>query len=252
MKMIHLGFVVFLGLPSCMQVQEIEVEPIQLHYYDRPPYLYTDSNGSKKGLTLEIAVKSFTRANIPFRWVMTNSSFQLDILRENKTRSCLIGWFKNKEREQFAKYTSYIYRDDKVVVLTGDQPYNLKYTTLKMLFEDSNKRIMVKSDYSYGFYIDELIKKYKPESLATTRDNIEMLGMLRQGLADYFIISEDEAFLMIHADQNNPLALRIGLHAHTLQDIIHRNKRYIICSNIVSDKTINRLNNVIPSIRKVH
>jgi hypothetical protein len=89
---------------------------ITLHYNERPPYLVTTERGVG-GLTGDPATIAFERSNIPFQWNQTPSKRQIYLLQQNRGRDCLVGWFKNMEREEFAKFTLPIYRDKPQIAL---------------------------------------------------------------------------------------------------------------------------------------
>lgn len=86
-------------------------EVIVLHYHERPPYMETTATGVG-GLTATPAGMAFETAGIPFRWELTPSNRQLKVVQDNLGHDCLLGWFKNPERETFAHFTAPIYQDE--------------------------------------------------------------------------------------------------------------------------------------------
>ena len=78
--------------------------PIFLHYNERVPYLITTPDGVV-GLTASQAALVFKKAGIPFKWKKTPSKRQMIVLKNNENCDCLVGWFKNPDREKFCKYT---------------------------------------------------------------------------------------------------------------------------------------------------
>ena len=89
---------------------------ITIHYHERSPYYVTGPLGVY-GLCSDPAKLAFKKAGIPFRWEKTPAKRQLDIIKNNRSRDCLLGWFKNSEREKFAKYSLYIYMDKPAIAL---------------------------------------------------------------------------------------------------------------------------------------
>ena len=75
--------------------------PITLHYNERPPYLVTTEDGVG-GLTGAPTTQVFAASGIPYNWEQTPSKRQIYLLQQNEGRDCLVGWFKNAEREGFA------------------------------------------------------------------------------------------------------------------------------------------------------
>lgn len=84
---------------------------ITLHFNERPPYLIATEDGVR-GLTGDPTTLIFEKSGIPFQWKQTPSKRQIYLLQQNSGRDCLVGWFKNAEREQFARFTLPVYQDE--------------------------------------------------------------------------------------------------------------------------------------------
>lgn len=92
--------------------------PIQLYYYDRVPYATTDAQGEVSGLCATPAANAFKQAGIPFQWKKMPFKRQLVTIKHIKKMACGIGWFKNPERESFARFTDSIYQDKTAVTIS--------------------------------------------------------------------------------------------------------------------------------------
>jgi len=214
---------------------------ITLHYNERPPYLVTLENGVG-GLTGEPATIVFEKSGIPFEWTQTPSKRQIYLLQQNKGRDCLVGWFKNQEREDFAKYTLPIYWDKPQIALARADNDNVSVdATVTELFADSTLNLLVKDGYSYGDYIDGKVKEYNPNRTVTTVENSEMLKMIHARHADYFFIAPEEADGLIMSSQFDLQDFKLI----KFRDIPSGEKRYILCSMQVEDTIIERLNATI-------
>lgn len=214
---------------------------IILHYNERPPYLVTTETGVG-GLTGDPATMVFERSNIPFHWEQTPSKRQIYLLQRNKGRDCLVGWFKNAEREEFAKYTLPIYRDKPQVALV--RANNDKIPTISTvidLFSNPQLNFLVKDGYSYGDYLDGKIKEYNPVQTVTTVENSEMLKMIYAGHADYVLIAPEEADGLIRTSDFDFHDFKF-VH---FTDIPSGEERYILCSLQVEDSIIQQLNEAI-------
>ncbi len=212
-----------------------------LHYHDRKPYYFTSPNGVN-GLCAEPATEVFTKAGIPFRWKRTPAKRQLEIIKQNDRMECAVGWFKNPEREKFAKYTLHIYQDKPTLALArADNERVLSRLSLEQIFTDRGLNLLRKDGYSYGKFIDEKIVKYKPRDVMTTVDNLSMLKMTHSLRADYFFIAEEEAQNLI---TESPFVHSDFKYVH-FSDMPKGNKRYIICTRKVSDDIISKLNQAI-------
>lgn len=214
---------------------------IILHYNERPPYLVTTEDGVG-GLTGDPATLVFEKSNIPFQWRQTPSKRQIYLLQQNKGRDCLVGWFKNKEREAFARYTLPIYQDKPQIALArADNEWIPADSTVSDLFTDLRLNLLVKDGYSYGDFLDGKIKEYDPVRTITTVENSEMLKMVFARHADYFFIAPEEADGLIQTSEFDAQDFKYVY----FRDIPNGEKRYILCSLQVEDSIIERLNTAI-------
>jgi polar amino acid transport system substrate-binding protein len=217
--------------------------PIQLYYYERAPYAVTDNQGKVSGLCATPAANAFKQAGIPFQWKKMPFKRQLVTIKHNKQLACGIGWFKNSEREKFAHFTDEIYQDQPAITISKKGNNALEqHRELITLLKDKQIRLLVKDGFSYGVYIDALIKKYNPETVVVaTSTNIQMLQMILAGRADYYFTSEEEAEHII---------MNAGYEVSQFQlqhysDMPAGNRRYITCSQQVSPEIIDLLNRAL-------
>ena len=217
--------------------------PIQLYYYDRAPFALTDTQGEVSGLCATPAEKAFKQAGIPFQWKKMPFKRQLATIKHNKKMACGIGWFKKPEREVFARFTDSIYQDKPAVTISkkGNNALD-QQRDLISLFEDKKVKLLVKDGFSYGAYVDDLIKGYDLAIVSVvTSTNVQMLQMILSGRADYFFISEEEA---------DHIILSAGYETSQFQlkhfaDMPAGNRRYIACSLQVSPKIVELLNRAL-------
>ena len=217
--------------------------PIQLYYFERIPYAVKSDQSEVTGLCATPAARAFKKAGIPFQWKKMPFKRQLTTIKHNKKKACGIGWFKNPEREAFARYTDVIYQDKPAITISrkGNQALE-RHSDLKILLQDKNVKLLVKDGFSYGAYIDGLIKKYDPQVVAVaTSTNIQMLQMILAGRADYYFTSEEEAEHII-------TTAGYGVSQFQLQhysDMPAGNRRYITCSQQVPQETIDLINRAL-------
>jgi polar amino acid transport system substrate-binding protein len=218
----------------------IAEDSIQLYYSDRIPYAVTDTQGEVSGLCATPAANAFKQAGIPFKWKRMPFKRQLETIKYNKKMACGIGWFKNPERERFARFTEEIYQDKPAISISKRGNKALAHhRSLNALLTDNTAKLLVKDGFSYGVYIDALIKKFNPQHVVVVNStNIQMLQMILSERADYFFMSEEEAEHII---------LSTGYEVSQFQlqhynDMPDGNRRYIICSQQVSPEIIELLN----------
>jgi len=214
-------------------------ELLRVHYNERPPYLETVAPGIAVGLTATVATRAFQYAGIPHLWVKTPSKRQIEILKRNIGKDCLVGWFKKPERERFAKYTTAIYQDKPTIglALANNRRVN-SFKSIKSVFRNQSLRLLVKSGYSYGTFIDVLIYRLNPKRQTVTTENANMLQMIMATRADYMLTSEEEADGLI---ESAGLSKKDFKYIH-FSDTPEGNKRYILCSMKVESRLIEKLN----------
>ncbi len=214
---------------------------ITIHYHERPPYYLTGPLGVY-GLCADPVKQAFDRAKIPFRWEKTPAKRQLDILKENRSRACLIGWFKNLEREKFARYSHPIYQDKSFIALgRADNPQLISNGALDATLLNSGLVLLRKNGYSYGKLLDTMILKLGPRQKMTSAENIGMLKIIHSGGADYFFISEEEAMQLILTSG----LLKTDFKTIRFSNMPGGNKRYLLFSKQVENQVIDQINSAI-------
>lgn len=215
-------------------------DTITLLYNERPPYLITGRDGSASGLTGTPAARAFKGAGVAFVWEMLSTDRQLQSLRKNASMSCAIGWFQKPEREQFAKFTRAIYRDRPFVAIASRTLQVDAGTTLQQLLADRRYRVLVKTGFSYGD-IDAMLEKTQPNLVFSTGEVVEQLQMIKGNRADLMFAAREEAEYLVR---------QAGFRAEDFQvlqfaDSPPGKTRHIMCSKLVPDAIINRLNAAI-------
>lgn len=219
----------------------VAAQTVALHYNSRPPYLIVQE-GVLTGLTGSPAIAAFKASGVPFAIMETPATRQLKVLKDNDGSDCAIGWFKNPEREGFAKFTKPIYQDEPQVVLTAAENNKIKPTdTIESVLGNQELNLLVKNSYSYGKGLDGLIETISPKRIPVSIENIQMFKMVQAQRADYMFTAPEEASVTI------PIA-GFQLNQFKLIKLGNMPKgehRYIMCSRKVSDETIAKLNAAI-------
>jgi len=230
-------FIWITGISVC-KAQEL---PISVHYNERVPYLITTPEGVK-GLTGTPVALAFKNANIQYTWKKTPPKRQLKILKDNSGLDCIAGWFKNSEREKFAKYTHFIYQDKKQIALTkSDNKKLYNHMSTDAALSSQGISLLLKDGYSYGAFLDKKIIQYRPTIYKSTIGNIAMLKMLQHNRVDYFFISYEEADSLIESSG----IPKSNFKYISFSDMPKGEKRYLLCSKKVGDDIIERLNSAI-------
>lgn len=220
-------------------------DTLKLFYEDRPPYYITSDAGIVSGLVLTPVSEALRKANIEPVWVTRSGKRQITDIKRNGEAVCSPGWFKKPERELFAKFSDPVYQDKpQVVILRSDNAHRITHTKLKQLFADGSLRGGVKIGYSYGPYIDGLRNELQPTTVSTSQNVGGMTRMLLGRRFDYLIAAPEEF---------QSISDRLGIAGEDIvslemSDIPPGNKRYLMCSQKVSDDLIKRFNAALSSL----
>lgn len=235
-------FLLFLCLSSPLSGSAQEA--ITLNYNERPPYLIPGADGSASGLTATPAANAFKAAGISVVWAKLPTNRQLALVKESMGMNCAIGWFKNPEREQFAKFTKSIYQDKPAVILASKRFVVGASGKLDDVLATKGVRVLVKDNFSYGPYIDGLLATLRPIVVKTVAENAQMVQMIQADRADFMFLAEEEARYLV---EQAGFKLQ-DFHLVRFADMPPGERRYIMCSRQVPDEVITKLNKVIGGI----
>lgn len=240
MKVRFLLFAAICALPSAAAA--MADMPVTVYYEERAPYQYW-AGDTLDGLTGGPAARAFNAARVKVKWEPSSIARQLSMLRRDLSPSCVVGLFKTAERQQFAKYTKPVYRDGPVVALVRPQFIFRPGNTMHDALTSPGLRVLVRSGYVYGAYVDAQIKQWNPALLYSSLPNSQMLEQLLADRADMMFMTEEEARrLLLHL---GPKATALRMRRFT--DAVPSEPRYIACSGKVSDDIIERLNAALES-----
>ncbi|HEY8025127.1 MAG TPA: transporter substrate-binding domain-containing protein [Burkholderiaceae bacterium] len=233
------------GLLIGMQARAESAAPVTVHYYERKPFHYADASNRVVGLLVAPTEQSFSKADIPIVWQLTPINRTLATIKANRGRDCTTGWYKSSEREAFARFTQPIYVDKPLVVFTRADFDARNGVTARELLARPHTRLLLKQGFVHGHYLDPLIDKMPPAQVQRVADEIpSMVKMVRAGIADIIIVTEEEVNLYI----NSPAMAADGIRALRLPDLSEREYRYIACSKQVPAEDIDKLNAAIAGL----
>jgi polar amino acid transport system substrate-binding protein len=230
------AMIAYLLLPQLGHAEDA----VNVSYNERPPYLVPAADGSATGLTGTPAANAFKAAGIAVTWAKVPTTRQMALVKE-AGMNCAIGWFKNPEREQFAKFTKAIYRDKPWIVLANKGFAVQDGAKLQDVLSAKGVRVLTKEAFSYGPYIDGVLAKTKPAITVSNGTTTQMLQLINANMVDFMFVSEEEAEYLVEQaglKMTNFRQLRFP-------DMPAGDKRYIMCSKHVPDDVISRLNKAI-------
>jgi hypothetical protein len=181
-------------------------------------------------------------AKVPFQWVECPSGRQIQMLKEHPGWLAALGWFRNPERETFAKFSVPLYQDRRMAVLARRDNARIEAAaSVDALLRDPGLSLLVKQGYSYGEVLDGKIARFQPRSQVVTGENLNMIAMIEHRHADYMFIAPEEARAAIKAS-GFPEA---DIQVRALPRMPPGQKRYLLYSRAVDDATIARIDKYI-------
>ncbi len=233
-------------LIACMATVSFAHDEILILYNERSPYVVVDPGGKLSGLTVDPVRYAFEKSGLEHRWELTPSKRQLGLIESSEIKACAVGWFKNPEREKIGKYTHEVYKDNSTVAVTkANNDRMVSGKTLDALFADKSLTLLTKGGFSYGPFIDGKIAAGAPVRMETVTENMNMLKFIQAGRADYMFMAPEEADALIATKAFKPGAFKLV----TFSDMPEGESRYLLCSHMVPDADIERLNTSLQEYR---
>ena len=235
-----------LGLLSQCPMPAVSAEEITMVFRDKPPYSYVE-NGFQRGFLLERTQKILEIAGIKAKFVdMPPKRIFLEI-QNNAQPICSFGWYKIPEREAYAKFSQPMHQDRPHVVLAGPRSADevKKYRSLRTLLSAPEFTLAVVDGVSYGPEIDGLIKAFPGKVDRSLIAPIQVAKKVAAKRADFmFIDQEDYDYLM----ETNPEFKGEGLVRLEFNDLPAGLKRYILCSQQVSNDSMAKMDGAIAKV----
>ncbi|NOX34084.1 MAG: transporter substrate-binding domain-containing protein [Deltaproteobacteria bacterium] len=211
-------------------------------YFKRPPYYDTVKNRAQ-GFLVIMTRQIFQKAGIKPVFIESSPSRIMHYIKDPQTKVCSIGWFKNKKREAFAKFSLPIYRNRPMVLLTTRSKQHLfeRHNTIKDVFSDRSLILAKIDSFSYGVIIDTWINTYGTAIHGIASNQSLLPRLINRDRASYMLIAPEEISVMLQkANLDENLFVSISK-----PDIPPGNRRYIIFSKSVKDSLIERINQSI-------
>lgn len=216
--------------------------PLSILYFERPPYYFTEDNRAE-GLLIDLARELCQDAGISVTFQSRPPARILQIIEDNRSPVCTVGWFKTAGRQQFAQFTIALFRNQPLTILTSvkQAPSFSDHHTLADIFNENELVLAKLSSFSYGEYVDNLITELDPP--------VELIAG-RQSALPHMIVNERASYMLIAPEEVPELISRTGLDEELFTtvkttDVPPGNSRYFMCSPATPDETITRLNSSI-------
>ncbi|MCX7822725.1 MAG: transporter substrate-binding domain-containing protein [Syntrophobacterales bacterium] len=218
---------------------------LTIYYFHRPPYYFKTNGASPKGFIMTFVVKVFERAGLEVDFQEFPPKRILEELKKPK-RACSPGWFKTPDREKLYLFSAPIYRDAPLTfVMSRQNAEDSKITVKEMIaFIRSSRVPGLICGFSYGPFLDSIFSKEELFTRCISTSVVNVLKMIATKRVDFTIIFSEEFGYIF----NNYPELRKSLATMVIDGVHEGNKRYLMCSKGLSERTIERINESIRSI----
>jgi uncharacterized protein (TIGR02285 family) len=216
---------------------------LKLQIVRRPPYLVIEANGDVSGTSVHPTIAAFKKAGITVEWEPVPALRQLQRLKDNKERVCSVGWYRTREREQFAKFSHAVSQDAPWVGFANTAFAVPKNATVQAILADTDVTVLLKKGYVYGDYLDQQLAAMKAQRKETTSDVPEVIKMIARGRAHITFAPADE----IQYYLQHQLVSGADIKIIPFREMPTGYKRYLMCSMLVEDETIARFNAALAS-----
>jgi len=220
-------------------------EVVNLYYYERPPYILEQADGTVGGILGARANEVFKAAGIPFIWQKTPAKRQLSEIRDNNEPACALGWYNLGDRASYANFTHPIYQDHGIVAIVRADFSTIEGATLQKYLADSALRVLIKVGLSYGPIVASQISRARAAVTFVTAEQTQLARMIASGRADMMFATVEEAKTLLSENESGLDALKILIFSDVSITQATELPRYIMCDKKVSPKILEKLNEVI-------
>jgi polar amino acid transport system substrate-binding protein len=217
-------------------------EPLDIFYFEYPPYYHQRENQEASGIIVDIARRVFAAAQVEPQFSFMPAKRILHEIQGDRPAASL-GWFKTPEREQFAFFSLPIYANRPVGVffLRENEDKFRPYDTLEGLLQSGHFFFGRVQGLSEGRYLDGMLAKYEDKTVQVTTDSIRLLKMLESRRFDFMLMPPEEVNVLLDAAE----APKEKFMLKAMSDIPQGNLRYIIYSRTVPEDLIRRIDQAI-------
>lgn len=220
-----------------------ESAPLSLTYVERAPFMHRDADGVVRGSTATPSLQAFEKAGIAYTFKEASPARALTEVRQNKSRVCSIGWYKTQERESFAKFSKPVSQDTPMVGFANSNFRPPKGVTVDALLADTTTTVLVKNTIVYGPFLEQKFESMKATRVPSSAEYAQLVRLIQVGRSSLTFLPYEEVAYYI----NDAGLKAIDFNIIHFKEMPPGERRHIMCSMSVDDKTIARLNTFIPN-----
>ncbi|WP_353116367.1 transporter substrate-binding domain-containing protein [Nitratidesulfovibrio sp.] len=217
--------------------------------FHRPPY-YTFEQGVAGGFLIDAVRGVLDAAHIPYHVTEMPPKRIVALFQQDSTvHACSPGWYRTREREQFARFSAPIYRNQPpVAVLRADVALRTDGGRGLTGLLATGLRMVLRDGFSYGPALDEALARSRAPVYRSTADNAALLEMLASARYDMTLMEQEEATELLRRSPRLLQALQ--LVPLTGQDALpgQPQTRHLMCGGGVDEATMRRIDEAIATV----
>jgi len=217
--------------------------------FHRPPY-YTFDHGVPGGILVDAVRRVLDAANIPYHITEMPPKRIVALFEQDPmSHACSPGWYRTREREQFARFSAPIYRNQPpAAVLRADVAHQSGRARGLTGLLATGLRLVLRDGFSYGPALDEALARSRAPIYRSTADNAALLEMLASGRYDMTLMEQEEATELLRRSPRLLQALQLVPLAG--QDALpgQPQTRHLMCGRGVDEATMRRIDDAIATV----
>lgn len=217
--------------------------------FHRPPY-YTFTHGEAGGFLVDAVRSVLDAARIPYHVAeMPPKRILVRLEQDPDAYACSPGWYRTREREQFARFSAPIYRNlSPVAVLRVEAAHRTGGGRGLAALLATGLRMVLRGGFSYGPALDDALARSRAPVYRSTADNAALLEMLASGRYDMTLMEQEEATELLRRSPRLFQALELVPLAG--QDILvgQPQTRHLMCGRGVDEATLRRIDDAIAKV----
>ena len=217
--------------------------PIVVLFTDRPPYYSRSADGTVNGLVATPALQAFNKAGIRYELQESSPARLLEALKRNDRRLCVLGLYKTPERERTYKYTKAVSQDQPMVGLSNVAFSAPAGITVPALLADPKVTVLTKEAVNYGPHLEKYFPGMKAKRSFTGAGYGQIVKMIMAGRGQLTFFPQEEAQYYAKAAGYSTRDFSLI----QFNDMPAGEKRHIVCTQLVDDAEINKLNAELPN-----
>ncbi|KPF68372.1 hypothetical protein IP84_10000 [beta proteobacterium AAP99] len=217
-------------------------EPLHLSFPEKPPLYFGNGSGVARGTLIEPLRQRGPAAGLRLSFEQRPPKRILAEIEANQSAMCSLGWFKNAERERFAKFSRPLYRDRGMLVVSALPVSTYAgVSSLSQLLARGAWRLGAVSGISYGAEIDAILSAHPTMLERPTVTSEQLLRMVVSGRMPLALVTEEELNWFLKHEAGDTRLARLPLSDLPRQG----SQRYIMCSLKTPDALLKRIDAMI-------